>query len=51
MRQVLVDQPVEHFAAGSFTLHHTCGFEDPKVLADQWLGNLQRVDQLVHAAL
>ena len=51
VRQVVVDQPVQHLAAGSFTLHHTGGLEDPKMLADQRLGHPERVDQLVHAAL
>jgi len=49
--QVVVDQPVEHFAARSFAFHHTRGLEDPKVLADKRLGHSECVDQLVNAAL
>ncbi len=51
VRQVVIDQPVEHFAAGSLPGDHARGLEDLQVLADQRLRHAERVDQLMHAAL
>ena len=49
--QVLVDQAVQHFAAGTFTGNHPGGLEDSQMLADQRLWHAEGVDDLVHAAL
>ena len=51
VRQVVVGQPVEHFAAGPLAGDHARGLENLQVLADQRLWHAQRVDQFVHAAL
>jgi hypothetical protein len=51
VRQVVVGQPIEHFAAGPLAGNDTRRLEDFQVLADQRLRDTQRVDKFVHAAL
>ncbi len=49
--EVVVDQAVEHFAAGAFAAHHAGGLENAQVLADQWLGDAECADEFVDAPL
>ena len=48
--EVVVDQAVEHLAAGALACDDARGLEDAQVLADQRLRHAERVDEFVHAA-
>ena len=47
VRQVVIDQAVQHFPARSCSVHHPCRLEYPQMLADQRLGDVQGVHQFV----
>ena len=51
VRKVVVNQPVQHFAAGSLPGYHTCRLEDFQMLADQRLWHAQCIHQFMDAAL
>src|SRR6187397_2706675 len=42
--EMIVDEFVEHLAAGPFAAHHTGRFEHPQMLADQWLRDPEGTD-------
>lgn len=48
--EVVVDERVEHFSAGTAALDDACRFENSQVLADQRLGYRQCTHQFVHAS-
>ncbi len=48
---VIVGQRVDDLPAPASTAHDVLGAQDPEVLGDQWLGDVQGFNQLVHAVL
>ena len=50
VREVVIDEAVEHLTAGPLAGHDARGLEDAQVLAHQRLRHAERVDEFVHAA-